>query len=409
MHIDQRTAIPLLALVLAACTTEARTSPTATPTRITPTVPSPTPTPPTSTPLPRSTAQTRTPLPALAPAEWTLGPDEAWITLDVYCDFQAVGCAALSPLLDALLERHPDDLRLVYHQYPLITINDKASLAAQAAEAAGAQGMFWEFSDALYENWADWVSLPPEDFPAWLVALAEDLDLDAQRFEQDLESGAFAEIVEGAHQRIAISGIMSVPVVYLNADLVQLDLNLNNLEAAIRLEALSAIEYESEPPMLIDLEASYQATLHLDQGEIVIELYPASAPMAVNSFVFLAGEGWLDGAIFHRVLPGVLAETGDPSGTGLGGPGYFFATELDPSLDFGEAGAVAMSSAGMGTNGSQFFISLAPLPQFNGSRTIFGQVLSGLEILQALPRRDPLFNLLNPAGVTILSVTIEER
>src|SRR3989304_1840253 len=89
-----------------------------------------------------------------------------------------------SPLLAALLERHPDTLRLVYHQYPLITLNDKASLAAQAAEAAGAQGMFWEFSDALYENWADWVSLPPEDFPAWLVALAEDLDFDAKGFEQ---------------------------------------------------------------------------------------------------------------------------------------------------------------------------------------------------------------------------------
>jgi cyclophilin family peptidyl-prolyl cis-trans isomerase len=160
--------------------------------------------------------------------------------------------------------------------------------------------------------------------------------------------------------------------------------------------------------MLIDPEGTYRATLHLDQGEIVIDLFPASAPMAVNSFVFLARQGWFDGCIFHRVLPGTLAETGDPSGTGLGGPGYFFATELDPALTFGEAGVVALTSAGLGTNGSQFFITLAPLPQFNGTRSIFGRVASGLEILQGLARRDPLFDLLSPPGAIILRVTIEE-
>jgi cyclophilin family peptidyl-prolyl cis-trans isomerase len=161
--------------------------------------------------------------------------------------------------------------------------------------------------------------------------------------------------------------------------------------------------------MLIDPEATYRATLQLDRGEIVIDLFPASAPMAVNSFVFLAGQGWFDGCIFHRVLPGTLAETGDPSGTGLGGPGYFFATEIDPALTFEEAGVVALTSAGLGTNGSQFFITLAPLPQLNGTRSVFGRVASGLEILQGLARRDPLFNLLNPPGATILRVTIEER
>jgi cyclophilin family peptidyl-prolyl cis-trans isomerase len=118
--------------------------------------------------------------------------------------------------------------------------------------------------------------------------------------------------------------------------------------------------------------------------------------MAVNSFVFLARQGWFDGSIFHRVLPGNLAETGDPSGTGLGGPGYFFATELDPALTFGEAGVVALSSAGMGTNGSQFFISLAPLPQFDGTRTIFGRWSRGLGDPAGLRRRDPLFDLWSP-------------
>jgi cyclophilin family peptidyl-prolyl cis-trans isomerase len=318
------------------------------------------------------------------------------------------GCAALAPLLDELLARHPDDLRLVYHQYPLITLNDKASLAAQAAEAAGAQGLFWEMYDLLYGDWSDWVTLPAEDFADWVVGRAAGLGLDDGRLEDDLAQATYAPVVEEASRRIATLGILSVPVVYLNGDLVQLDLNLNNLEAAIRLELLSSRQYEGPPPVLIDPQATYRATLHLDQGEIVIDLFPASAPTAVNSFVFLARQGWFDGCIFHRVLPGTLAETGDPSGTGLGGPGYFFATELDPALTFDEAGAVALSSAGLGTNGSQFFITLAPLPQLNGTRSVFGRVVSGLGILQGLPRRDPLFDLLNPPGATILSVTIEE-
>jgi len=405
MRIDPPTALPLIVLLLSACASETQAPPTPTPTRV---VATSTATPPSPTPAPRSTAHTRTPLPPLAPAEWTDGPGSAWISLDVYCDFQATGCAALAPLLEAVLERHPDDLRLIYHQYPLISLYDKASLAAQAAEAAGAQDMFWEMYGVLYGDWSDWVSLPPEDFPDWLVERAEGLGLDVQRFEEELEGGQYAQVVEEASQQISALGIMGVPVVYLNGDLVQLDLNLNNLEAAIRLELLSSRQYETAPPMLIDLDRSYTATLHLEQGEIVIDLFPSSAPMAVNSFVFLARQGWFDGSIFHRVLPGNLAETGDPSGTGLGGPGYFFATELDPALTFGEAGVVALSSAGMGTNGSQFFISLAPLPQFNGTRTIFGEVVSGLEILQGLGRRDPLFDLLNPPGATILSVTIEE-
>jgi cyclophilin family peptidyl-prolyl cis-trans isomerase/protein-disulfide isomerase len=408
MRLDPRVALPFLALFLTACGPEAAL-PTLTSTAPPPTVGTLTSTPPSPTPVPRATAHTRTPLPPLAPAEWTRGPETAWITLDVYCDFVVTGCAALAPLLDEVLSRHPDDLRLIYHQYPLITLNDKASLAAQAAEAAGAQGRFWEMYDVLYGDWSDWVTLPAEDFPDWVVGRAEGIGLDAGRLEEDLAQAAYAPVVEEASRQIAALGIQSVPVVYLNGDLVQLDLNLNNLEAATRLELLSSRQYESPPPMLIDPEATYRATLQLDRGEIVIDLFPASAPMAVNSFVFLAGQGWFDGCIFHRVLPGTLAETGDPSGTGLGGPGYFFATEIDPALTFEEAGVVALTSAGLGTNGSQFFITLAPLPQLNGTRSVFGRVASGLEILQGLARRDPLFDLLNPPGATILRVTIEER
>jgi cyclophilin family peptidyl-prolyl cis-trans isomerase/protein-disulfide isomerase len=409
MRIDPRALSPLLALVLAACTSgEAPRAPTATASPQPPSGPTSTSTAPPPTPAPRAAATTRTAPPPLGPAEWDRGAEGAPITIDAYCDFQATGCAALAPLLEALLEEHPEDLRLVYHQFPLLRSHDKASLAAQAAEAAGAQGRFWDFYDLLYGEWADWVLLSPEDFAAWLVERAESMGLDTDLFEGDLESGRYRAAVEDAFDSIAASGINATPVVYLQGRLVQLDLNLLNLEAAIRLELLTGRQYLAAPPMLIDPAVPLTATLHLDLGDVVIELLPASAPTAVNSFVFLAREGWFDGNPFHRVIPGMLAETGDPSGTGLGGPGYFFGDELDPDLDFSEPGVVALSSAGLGTNGSQFFITLGPLPQLDGARTIFGRVVSGLEILASLERRDPLLDLLTPPGATILSVTIDE-
>ncbi|MEW6568167.1 MAG: peptidylprolyl isomerase [Chloroflexota bacterium] len=160
---------------------------------------------------------------------------------------------------------------------------------------------------------------------------------------------------------------------------------------------------------MLQPETEYLARLTLDSREVLIELFPESAPEAVNSFIFLAQQGWYDDNPIQRVIPGVLAETGDPTGTGLGGPGYFFQTEIDPSLHFDRAGVVAMSSVSPGTNGSQFFITLAPLPELNGSRTIFGHVVQGLNWIANLPARDPLTDLLSPAQATLLHVVIETR
>ncbi|HEY9075178.1 MAG TPA: peptidylprolyl isomerase [Anaerolineaceae bacterium] len=167
-------------------------------------------------------------------------------------------------------------------------------------------------------------------------------------------------------------------------------------------------QYASAPPMMIDIKKEYTATVRLAKGgEFVISLYASKAPITVNSFVFLARQGFFDGVTFHRVLDGFMAQGGDPTGTGTGGPGYKFKNE-DNDLKFDKAGVVAMANAGRDTNGSQFFITFGPTPALNGGYTIFGQVTSGMDVVNGIKRRDPEKN---PTflGDAIASVTITEK
>ncbi len=148
-------------------------------------------------------------------------------------------------------------------------------------------------------------------------------------------------------------------------------------------------KYTTVPPMQIDVKKEYKVTVKMAKGdEFTISLYASKAPITVNSFVFLVREGYFNGVTFHRVLDGFVAQGGDPTGTGAGGPGYEFVNE-DSDLQFDKAGVVAMANAGRDTNGSQFFITFAPIPHLNGGYTIFGQVTEGMDVVNAITRRDP--------------------
>jgi cyclophilin family peptidyl-prolyl cis-trans isomerase len=167
-------------------------------------------------------------------------------------------------------------------------------------------------------------------------------------------------------------------------------------------------KYQSAPPMTIDPQKQYFATVKMAKGgEFVIQLYPDKAPITVNSFVFLAREGYFNGTTFHRVLEGFMAQGGDPTGTGMGGPGYEFVNE-DSDLTFDKAGVVAMANAGRDTNGSQFFITFGPTEQLNGGYTIFGQVTSGIEVVNEITLRNPQTNP-KFTGDAIESVSISEK
>lgn len=148
--------------------------------------------------------------------------------------------------------------------------------------------------------------------------------------------------------------------------------------------------YDAPPPMTIDVNKKYLATFKMaNGGEFVAELFDDQAPKTVNNFVFLARQGYYNGTTFHRVLDGFMAQGGDPTGTGTGGPGYQFEDEFSPDLTFDKPGLLAMANSGPNTNGSQFFITYAPTPHLNGLHTIFGQIIEGMDVVNAITRRDP--------------------
>lgn len=167
-----------------------------------------------------------------------------------------------------------------------------------------------------------------------------------------------------------------------------------------------AQQYDSPPELTIDLNTTYEAVLHTNHGDVTIEFDAARAPQTVNNFLFLARDGYYDGVIFHRVVPGFVAQGGDPTGTGRGGPGYKFRDEIEGTGSYSR-GTVAMANAGPNTNGSQFFICLADvgLPH---AYTIFGRVTSGMEAVDAiaeLPRQGE-----RPTSDAVIeSVEINER
>ncbi len=161
------------------------------------------------------------------------------------------------------------------------------------------------------------------------------------------------------------------------------------------------------PSGTLDASKSYRARFTTEKGEVVCELYANEAPLTVENFVNLARAGFYDGTTFHRVIPGFMAQGGDPTGTGRGGPGYQFRDEFSPNLKHNGPGVLSMANAGPGTNGSQFFITYAATPHLDGRHTVFGRVVSGMDAVNALRERDPGRD--SQQGDRIESVSIEEE
>ena len=169
---------------------------------------------------------------------------------------------------------------------------------------------------------------------------------------------------------------------------------------------MPAKKYSAPPAMTIDAKKTYRARLHTDQGVIEVDLYAAQVPKTVNNFVFLAREGFYDGVKFHRVIANFMAQTGDPTGTGKGGPGYDFADEFHPTLKHAGPGVLSMANAGPNTNGSQFFLTHVATPWLDGKHSVFGKVRDGMVVLQAIPPRDP--DMPQAPAVTIQRIEILE-
>jgi len=156
---------------------------------------------------------------------------------------------------------------------------------------------------------------------------------------------------------------------------------------------MTAKQWKNPPPMTIDSKKKYQARIMTARGEIVLQLFPEHAPQTVNNFVFLARENFYDGLVFHRVIANFMIQGGDPSGSGSGGPGYRFADETRGNPLQHEKGVISMANAGPDTNGSQFFITHAPQPHLNGRHTVFGKVLQGQDVVDAIAQGDAMISV----------------
>ena len=351
--------------------------------------------------------------PAVSKSDWITGADGASITIIEYGDFQDKSSAALFSVLQQLQKKYPKDVRLVFRHFPLSEQYDKDSLAAQAAEAAGRQNKFWEFSTILYTNLSAWTDLSSDDFTAWADQKAAESGLNGDQFKSDMLSETTVNLVKSARAEavklVAAGTLTTDPFLFFNDFPINPPYNLDTLSSVVEYLKLPERAFTACPAMTVDATKQYTATIHTEKGDIVIQLYADKAPWAVNSFIYLAQQGWYNDSGFFRVIPGFMAQAGDPSNSGLGNPGYTFSDELTPELHFDKAGVVGMANSGANTNGSQFFITYAAAPSLDGKYTVFGQVTSGMDVLTTLRPRNPDSDAILLTPDPILSVTIEVK
>jgi cyclophilin family peptidyl-prolyl cis-trans isomerase/protein-disulfide isomerase len=401
-------------LILLAVITSACTSPTPTPVLIIPTLPP-------DLIIPAQAACTILPgeptpgpdtpsiFPPVTSADHTRGTENAAMKILVYSDFQDPRSAVFAEITKQLLAEFPDDVFVASRPFPIFVINDKSAYAALAAEAAAEQGKYWEMHDRLFEGQAEWINLSVDDFKAWIVDQLPALELNEAQFKSDYSREDIIAKVQKAWEDGAAIQLPGTPVVVLNGDLYQGPRDYDSLRDITQLILLGKRQFATCPPVTVQATHEYTATLHTEKGDIILQLFADKAPYTVNSFIFLAQNGWYDNITFHRVIPKLYAQTGDPSGTGKGNPGYYVVTEIMPTLTFNTPGLVAMVNSGPDTSGSQFFITLAPIPQYDGQYTIFGRVLQGMDIVQALTPRDPQPGIDVPPGDKLLRIEINER
>ncbi len=385
--------------------------------------PEPTPTAtPTATPVPTAAAATAivdeegyceiSPLPELPvtglpitinDSDWSTGAsaEDAYLTIVEYSDFQCPACAGATPAIESILETTPG-IRLIFRHLPLESLHDKAYLAAEATEAAGAQGKFWEMHTLLFDRAIkgymamqngqttnEWIALPLDQAPAEFAKFAQELGLDVERFSSELAAGTHKAKVEAQVEEFGNLGLQfSTPTFIIGINDVYFKPDISSYDELIYFAAVAKMIntdfpiFDAVPEMTVTEAQTFQATLKTSQGDIVLELSAALAPTHVNSFIFLAQQQWYNGSNFFYVMDNFVALTGDPSNTNYGQPGYYCDGEKQSV--FNEPGTVGALPNG------QFFITLgADAVQLDGQFAQIGRVVEGMDVLDKLARLTP--------------------
>ncbi len=357
------------------------------------------------------TLPSEAPIPPIDEDDHVVGPDDASITFIEYADFECPACSQLHTLREYLRDKYGDELRFVYRHLPLISIHDKAVITAEAVEAAAAQGKFWELHDLLYERQQEWRELSEEDLVEKLVEYAGDLELDTGQFEEALTEHTYRDDILADLEAYEEYGQMATPTYVVNKIFypTQQFGGFGQLEGFIGLVTMRERMYDSPPPQVIEADKEYVATIRTSKGDITVELFEDQAPTNVNSFVFLAQEGWYDGLDFFYVNHDQFAVSGDPtnSASALPYPGYTCEDETTPDLSFDEGGLLALYTSAPNRNSSSFLITYAPQPDFTGNLTIIGRVTGEMDVAERLTETAPRADQAEPDAIE--TIVIEEK
>ncbi|MGD8967349.1 MAG: peptidylprolyl isomerase [Anaerolineae bacterium] len=350
-------------------------------------------------------------IPSVTEDDHVKGPEDAEITFIEYADFQCPACSGLHTLSEYLTDRYGGQLRFVYRHLPLVSIHDKAIITAEATEAAAAQGKFWEMHDLLYEEQQEWNGLSEEDLVDKLIEYAGELELDTERFEEELAEHIYREQIMADYEAYQEYGQMATPTYVVNKIFypTQEFGGFGRLEAFLALVLMQDDMYDSPPSQVIESGKDYTAIIKTTKGDITVELFADQVPTNVNSFAFLAKEGWYDGLDFFYVDHEQVALSGDPTNSGAGLPyaGYYCTDETVSDYSFDEVGLLALYTPAANRNSSSFFITYAPQPDFTGNFTIIGRISEGMDVAESLTQTQPGPDQLEPDAVE--TIVIEEK
>ena len=346
------------------------------------------------------------------------GKASAPVTIIEYGDLQCPSCASFHAMITPTLAAVSDTVKLVFRHFPLVTVHNKADIAARGAEAAALQGKFWEMHDLLYEKQKDWDGKQPAEMTATLKTYAGQLGLDANKFEQDMASKAVIDRVQrdvSAANALKLSGTPSLfldgrqaPAEAFASPDVVTQIKSYAQSRAAQLAGASAKTFAfTMPEAVTNKNAKYVMTVKTSKGDIVTELDPTLAPVNVNSTVFLAQQNYFNGAqivVNDSQLGAVLVGSSTPSGN----PGYECDVEKPAAGAMTKPGVVALF-----TNGDksmpQFVFTYSPTKELDGRFTVIGSITSGLDVLKTLTATITTSGTVTSKGDTITGVTVAEK
>jgi len=347
-------------------------------------------------------------VPTVTDADLTYGSPDAKYTIIVYSNFTCSHCANLEPVLETLQQLYPQDVRIVFRY---VTTGGVSDIAAQAAEAANNQGKFGEMKDILFANQATWYYYSEDEFRTWLGDQATALGMDADQFSTDMNAENLLNKITFNRSQVDELGITGTPTLYVNNRQYSpyQDRSIYTLATMVNVLNIADKKLGACPTVDINFTKDLQAVISTDKGDIVVDLYEDTAPYTVAYFKYLVDQGWYDNNEFF-VSTDEYALGGDPSNTLYGGPGFVFYNELTSGQTLDEGGLlVSFNRLGTGYNSGVFMLTKTAVTDFSGDLTVFGKVIDGMDVLNALETRDYSLDPADPFYDSINSITIIEK